>query len=1135
MTKNVSFINNRQIFMALILVLLMLVPSAVCAEDNSAPGDSEPSDSDSALSAESDSKSSASKISTDLSPDHESSFVVQSGAENDDQKPGDAELSDKADDVPDAPDGPVEADQEELDPVKPDSQEIAGDELGNDGVKTDLTAEPSEEESAVIKDQEELAADADTEDKDLPEEKSGNSYKPEITSDRIVSADTEDTEVTVRFTELDTSDSGQELGSARVNIPEGFEFADSYKFDPQADGSIKTSDSQNWSGRLDSENRFLALWALDEASYLGKNEWVMATIYAAAPADPGIYSFETEGWTNAELDSEDAEQGVGVGDQVNMKAEGCSAPTISVNHGSGTSDDPFQVESPEQLDHVRYNREGKFEQTADIDLGAAYNEAEGWDPIGEADTFNGSYNGNDYKISNLEINSPQTDFVGLFGRTGPDASIKNVRLEEVLIDGDYSVGGLVGINYGSMISCRVTGSLVGNDLVGILTGSNHGTITGSYSEGDVSGNNRVGGMVGFMKDGYIFDSHTTASVTGDSKVGGLVGRNNSGTIKRSYAAGSVKGESAWIGGLVGWNNSKIDESYAAGPVSGGSLVGGLVGLNYEGSVEDSYADGSVAGISSVGGLVGKNTSDIMNSYATGSVSGTWDDKQKFFGGLVGDNEGRIIKSYATGDVEGDLKANWFVGGLAGINEGIVKNSYSTGKVSGDRRVGGLVGYNGSAGIISTSYAASVVAGNFEVGGLVGYNDSSADKIISSFYNSDIIEGSSKNGFGQPISTDAMIKKSTFADQDWDISLAGESDQAWWIYEDSTYPLLSRAMKPLEVVKIYDGSKAVVNDFSSDFDIEGLKIHGEFEVKDAGTEIPVNIKLEITGEINDLEVDILSAALQQYYFLPTGTINKKDLTLSNFTANHKIYDGTCDAEGTGFDDDRLTGDVLYFMYDAVFEDRFVGKDKLVGYTNIIISGGADQANYNLVTIEGTAVADITPLEIKNPKETNASKPCRQSSILYGLGSPKDTTASFISKQANPLQTQTDLNCKMANIMELLGTVGFISECSAEKLALFIGLYETALAELNLRGGTPGIFEYISFRADLSTALAAILTIENRLAGEAGNQKDIDAAFDAYYAAVLYQAQNKAFRTEEQLHASEIIHAAIYEVLATLDAS
>ena len=182
-----------------------------------------------------------------------------------------------------------------------------------------------------------------------------------------------------------------------------------------------------------------------------------------------------------------------------------------------------------------------------------------------------------------------------------------------------------------------------------------------------------------------------------------------------------------VGSLVGRSNGTILDSSATGIVSGDSRVGSLVGLNDDaGRVSRSSATGTVSGNEHVGGLVGRNQGGtIKDSRSLGSVTG-----DSRVGGLVGENVGSIIASYATGTVTGTLaQENGFVGGLVGYSLGNISGSHATGKVVGaGSRVGGLVGQN-QGGTIEDSRSLGSVTGGSRVGGLVGENTSS---IIASY-------------------------------------------------------------------------------------------------------------------------------------------------------------------------------------------------------------------------------------------------------------------------------------------------------------------------------------------------------------------------------------------------------------------
>ena len=307
--------------------------------------------------------------------------------------------------------------------------------------------------------------------------------------------------------------------------------------------------------------------------------------------------------------------------------------------GAGTLAEPWLIATPGQLASVAANLSSHFRLEANIDLGpylslggAGWNDGAGWVPIGTiAAAFTGSFDGNGKTISNLFINRPGWNYVGLFGRAESGASIQNVELVGVDITGDSTVGGLVGVYYGTITDCSAQGTVKGNPNVG-------------------GGN--VGGLVGNMH-GSIDRSHAECDVTGSWRVGGLAGSFGDGLVSGSYAAGAVKGTS-YVGGLVGYTNydAGITGSYATGAVSGtGDYAGGLVGNAPYGNITKSYATGAVSGKDWVGGLAGSVSDKVDESYATGAVSGTGD--LGLVGGLVGEgSDNRVTGSYYVADITG---------------------------------------------------------------------------------------------------------------------------------------------------------------------------------------------------------------------------------------------------------------------------------------------------------------------------------------------------------------------------------------------------------------------------------------------------------------------------------------------------
>jgi len=436
----------------------------------------------------------------------------------------------------------------------------------------------------------------------------------------------------------------------------------------------------------------------------------------------------------------------------------CAGPAAEGKYSGGTGEpnDPYRIATPEDLNDI-----GKYEEDWDKhfvlinDVNLAQYTGTQFNIIGE---FKGVFDGNDHRIWNFTWTSGGIGFVGMFRCVGPEGKIKNLGLENVNINAQVSVGGLVALNYGAITNC--------------------------YSTGSVSGSSCVGGLVG-GNDGTIINCHSSSSVSGGMYIGGLV-QYNGGTIINCYSTGTVVGESE-IGGLVAHNEGTITGCYSRVTVlSNEDCVGGLVGKNLKGTIANCYTTGSVSATgAAVGGLVGTNQEGIItNCYSSGSVDGSWD----FVGGLAGDNfYGTITNCYSTASVAG----RDCVGGLVGGNAGTISSCYSSASVSGGSGVGGLVGQNGDLdfvyqtwneipGYIYNCYSTGEVTGSSNVGGLVGVHI--AGEVGASFWDVETSDCNTSAG-GTGKTTAEMKTMSTFTDAGWDFV------EIWGIGENQTYPFL----------------------------------------------------------------------------------------------------------------------------------------------------------------------------------------------------------------------------------------------------------------------------------------------------------------------------------------------------------
>ena len=204
---------------------------------------------------------------------------------------------------------------------------------------------------------------------------------------------------------------------------------------------------------------------------------------------------------------------------------------------------------------------GNYALGADIDaaatgdLNAWLQDPTGWLPIGTSgNPFSGQFEGLGHAVSNLFVYRTGSPLAGFFGQTKSTANIRNVGLVDVYIrdynEGSY-LGGLVGLNYGTISNTYVTGLVraakpgVGTPAIayglGGLVGTNAGTISNSYSTASIS---------------TIVPN--TADLGSQLKIGALVGV-NTGTIRSSYAAGEFFSNGS--AGFVGLNSGTVASSY----------------------------------------------------------------------------------------------------------------------------------------------------------------------------------------------------------------------------------------------------------------------------------------------------------------------------------------------------------------------------------------------------------------------------------------------------------------------------------------------------------------------------------------------------------------------------------------------
>jgi hypothetical protein len=198
------------------------------------------------------------------------------------------------------------------------------------------------------------------------------------------------------------------------------------------------------------------------------------------------------------------------------------------------------------LDAIRANSGGSYVLMNDLDSSTA-GYGKDWQPIGP---FTGTFDGQGFEIRDLFINHPDESSVGLFGEVGQEGVIKDIGVVNAVVTGNGYVGGLVGVNFGTVSNSYFSGNVTGNSAVGGLVGDNsaRGNVSNSCSTSSVTGNSGVGGLAGYNLNGTISDCHATGKVTGNLLVGGLVGTNYKGTVSNSFWDMETSGQATSAGG-----------------------------------------------------------------------------------------------------------------------------------------------------------------------------------------------------------------------------------------------------------------------------------------------------------------------------------------------------------------------------------------------------------------------------------------------------------------------------------------------------------------------------------------------------------------------------------------------------------
>ncbi len=220
--------------------------------------------------------------------------------------------------------------------------------------------------------------------------------------------------------------------------------------------------------------------------------------------------------------------------------------------------------------------------------------------------FAGTFDGQGHGIAGLSVHSSGSG-LGLFRYVQENATVKDLNVQGTLApEGSReNVGGIAGVNRGTIENCTFEGRITAQKALGGIAGCNQesGVIRDCENRAVMTGNLRTGGIAG-VNEGLIESCVNQGEVNGtDQKVaeesGGQfsVGLEDSIRVERVNDAGGIAGLS------TGTVKDCVNRGVVGYPHTGYNL-GGITGRQ-SGLVEGCVNYGAVQGRKDVGGITGQ--------------------------------------------------------------------------------------------------------------------------------------------------------------------------------------------------------------------------------------------------------------------------------------------------------------------------------------------------------------------------------------------------------------------------------------------------------------------------------------------------------------------------------------------------
>lgn len=318
----------------------------------------------------------------------------------------------------------------------------------------------------------------------------------------------------------------------------------------------------------------------------------------------------------------------------NEDYSGANTLLCGVDVADGSSNNPYYIRNADDLLNITatggYGIDKHYRQIANVDLNGKT-----FSPIGstEANAFTGSYNGNEYTISNMTISSNDV-YAGMFGVVDSYAIVSNVKLSNAMINGASKyVGSIAGLNKGKILDCEVTESSLATtaaaSYAGGIAGVNTNNIFTSSYNGEIASAEYIGGVVALNNGpARIQDCYARGefSPVANSKMGGVVANNfavsnNRANIVNCYSTVKNKDTTNGNMGMIVYSNLNNDSTVTL--TNENSIANRVYGNHYATTqgYTGIYSTPDVAAF--VSPIANKTSTQSYSTFAANGIASTW--------------------------------------------------------------------------------------------------------------------------------------------------------------------------------------------------------------------------------------------------------------------------------------------------------------------------------------------------------------------------------------------------------------------------------------------------------------------------------------------------------------------------------